>query len=53
MGVVSSKHGRDDQKYAILFGNPKGRDYLENIGIDVKIVLEWILGYGMDAFGSA
>jgi hypothetical protein len=27
--------------------NLKGRDYLEDIGVDVRIILEWILGkYG-------
>jgi hypothetical protein len=27
-----------------LLENLKGRDYLEDIGIDGKIILEWILG---------
>jgi hypothetical protein len=27
-----------------LFGNLKGRDHLEDLGIDKKIILEWILG---------
>jgi hypothetical protein len=28
----------------ILIGNPKGRDYWEDLGIDENIILEWILG---------
>jgi len=27
-----------------LSENLKGRDYLEDIGVDGKIILEWILG---------
>jgi hypothetical protein len=30
----------------ILFGNLKGRDNAEDIGVDGKIILEWILGKG-------
>ena len=26
-----------------LYGNVKERDYLENVGIDGRIVLKWIL----------
>jgi hypothetical protein len=26
------------------FENQKGRDHLEDLGIDGKIILEWILG---------
>jgi hypothetical protein len=38
MGGACSTHGRD--AYKIL----KGRDQLEDICIDGKIILEWILG---------
>jgi hypothetical protein len=27
-----------------LFENLKGRDHLEDLDIDVRIILEWILG---------
>jgi hypothetical protein len=26
------------------FDNMKGRDRLEDLGVDVKVILEWILG---------
>jgi hypothetical protein len=29
---------------AFWLGNQKGRDHLEDLGIDGKIILEWILG---------
>jgi hypothetical protein len=30
--------------YRILLENLKGRDHAENLGVDGKITLEWILG---------
>jgi hypothetical protein len=30
--------------YNILDGSLKGRDHSENLGVDGKITLEWILG---------
>jgi hypothetical protein len=30
--------------YKIFIGNPKGRDYSEDLGVDARIILEWILG---------
>jgi hypothetical protein len=30
--------------YKILVGNLKGIDHLEYIGVDGRIILEWILG---------
>jgi hypothetical protein len=30
--------------YSILVGKPEGRDHLEDIFVDGKIILEWILG---------
>jgi hypothetical protein len=30
--------------YSILFGKPKRRDYLEDLGIAGRIILVWILG---------
>jgi hypothetical protein len=38
--------------YKILVGKLEGRDYLEGLGIDGKIILEWILRCGLDVFGS-
>jgi hypothetical protein len=37
-------HGRDDKCIHILVGKPKGRDHMEDLGIDGKIILECILG---------
>jgi hypothetical protein len=30
--------------YCVSVGKPKGRDHLEDVGVDCKIILEWILG---------
>jgi len=30
--------------YSILVGKLKGRDRFEDLGVDGKIILEWILG---------
>jgi len=43
--------------YIILIGNMNSRQHLEDLGIDWKIILEWILGTqvggcGLDAAGS-
>jgi len=35
---------RSETHTMFLLENLKGRDYLEDIGIDGKIILEWILG---------
>jgi hypothetical protein len=40
LGGACSMHGRDKNAYSILVGNLKGRDHLENLGLDGKIVLE-------------
>jgi hypothetical protein len=31
-------------EYKILVANLRGRDHLEDPGVDVRIILEWILG---------
>jgi hypothetical protein len=33
--------------YNILTGKREGRDHSEDIGIDGKMILEWILGNGV------
>jgi len=43
--------------YKILIENLKGREHSEDLGVDGKIILEWILGEmgwedGTDASGS-
>jgi hypothetical protein len=43
MGGACSTHGKD-MHTVLLFGNLKGRDHLEDVGIDGKVILEWILG---------
>jgi hypothetical protein len=45
MGRAHSKHGRDKMHKIFLLGNLKGRDHLEDLGIDGKIILEGILGW--------
>jgi hypothetical protein len=42
--LQSSMHERGENAYKVLFRNPKGRDCLEDLGIDGKVMLEWILG---------
>jgi hypothetical protein len=44
MGGESSTHGRYENAYNIWVEKMKGRDHSENLGIDEKIILEWILG---------
>jgi len=41
MGRTCRTHRRDD-KYNILVGKPE--DHTEDIGVDERIILEWILG---------
>jgi hypothetical protein len=36
--------GKMRNAYSILFRSPKGRDHLEDLGVDAEIILEWILG---------
>jgi hypothetical protein len=40
IGVIKSRRIR----YRIMVGNLKERDHLQDVGIDGKILLEWILG---------
>jgi hypothetical protein len=54
MGKACSIHGRN--AYEILIGKPEGRVYAEDLGVDVKIILELILGKwvrrcGLDSSG--
>jgi hypothetical protein len=37
-------HGGDENAYKILPGNPKGRYYAKDLGVDGRIILEWMLG---------
>jgi hypothetical protein len=39
-----STHERNEKCIHILVGKLKGGDHLEDLGIDGKIILEWILG---------
>jgi hypothetical protein len=43
MIVGCSTHGREE-KHNSLFGNLKGIDHLEDLVVDGRIILEWILG---------
>jgi hypothetical protein len=42
MGRVCSRNGRDENAYKIWVGNLKGKDHSEELGVDGKIVIEWI-----------
>jgi len=45
MGGVCSTHRRDERSaYKISVGNLKGGDHSGDLGVDGKIILEWILG---------
>jgi hypothetical protein len=34
---------KETNAYKILVRNPDGRDHLEGVAVDVKIILKWIL----------
>jgi len=36
--------GEMTNAYSILIGNLKGKDHLEDLGVDRKLILEFILG---------
>jgi hypothetical protein len=43
--------------YKILFGKHEGKTHLEDLGVDGKVILKWILGErmggrGLDLLGS-
>jgi hypothetical protein len=37
-------HGKVRNAYKILVGKPEGKSHSEDLGINEKIILEWILG---------
>jgi hypothetical protein len=43
MGGACNTHGRDKKCTQNLLGKLKGGDHSEDIGVDGKIILEWIL----------
>jgi hypothetical protein len=43
MGGTCSTRGRNE-KCLVWVGSLMGRDHLEDLGVDGRIVLEWILG---------
>jgi len=44
MGGACSTYGEMRDAYKVWSKNPKGRDHSEYLGVDGKIILEWILG---------
>jgi hypothetical protein len=46
MGGACRMHGSDKESIHVGWKNLKGRDHSEDIGVDKKIILEWILGKG-------
>jgi hypothetical protein len=43
MGEERSTHGKDENIYKILVKNLEGRDLSEDLSVDGRIILEWIL----------
>jgi hypothetical protein len=43
MGEACSTHGKEEMHTAFWSENLKERDHLKELGVDVKIILEWIL----------
>jgi hypothetical protein len=43
MGKACRTHGEKKNAYTILVRKPEGRDYLEDISIDGKIIFKWIV----------
>jgi hypothetical protein len=43
MGGSCSTDGNDDMHTIFWLENLKGRGHLEDLGVDVKVILEWIL----------
>jgi hypothetical protein len=39
-----ARMGEMRNAYNILTGKPEGKNHLEDPGVDVKIILKWILG---------
>jgi hypothetical protein len=35
--------GKNENAYGIMLGKPEGRSYLEDLHVDGKIILKWIL----------
>jgi hypothetical protein len=44
MGGACSTDGRDEMHTIFWLENLTGRDHLEDLGVDGKIILEWIVG---------
>jgi hypothetical protein len=42
--------GDTRNEYSILLGNMKGRSHAEDLDVDRKIILEWIVGNRMAGF---
>jgi hypothetical protein len=58
MGGTCSIHGRDENIYNILFGKPERKRPFEDLGVNGRIIFEWILKRngvgrcGLDSSGS-
>jgi hypothetical protein len=44
VGEASSTHGKYEDAHKILVGKPEGKNHSEDLGVDGKTLLEWILG---------
>jgi len=57
VGGKCSTYGEKNGVYRVLWGNMRGKDHLENPGVDGRIILRWIfriwnVGHGLDRAGS-
>jgi hypothetical protein len=44
MDKVRRTHGKDEMHAILRLEDLKERDHLEDVGVDRRIILEWILG---------
>jgi hypothetical protein len=44
MSGSRSTHGRDEKCVQYFFEKPEGKRHSEDLGVDGRIMLEWILG---------
>ena len=42
MGGACSAYGGEGCLYRLLVGKPEGKDHLEGLGVDGRVILKWI-----------
>jgi len=53
MGGSCRLNGEMRNSYKILVGKPERKDYFEELGVDGKIILEWVFGKKVGKFWTA